>query len=74
MQPIVFTACTEIWAPSTGVTAMHWVPLMVSVTYRLGSVNVSQASLVSVVRDVRSTTLDLDQKAANVSSAGMELG
>ncbi|KAH0618288.1 hypothetical protein JD844_017344, partial [Phrynosoma platyrhinos] len=48
-----------------GVTVIHWVPLMATVTYRLGNASASQASLASVARGVKPTTLDLVLKAAN---------
>lgn len=49
-----------------GVTAIHWAPLMATVTYRLGNVSASRASLANVVRGVKPTILDLGMKAANL--------
>lgn len=58
----------------SGVTAMLWVPPTDSVTSALASVSASRASPVSTANAVRSTTLALDPKAANVRGVdGIEL-
>lgn len=49
---------------------MLWVPPTGSVTSALASVSASLASPVSTVSSVRSTTLALDTKAANVRGVG----
>lgn len=48
------------------VTAIHWVPLMATVTFRPDNASASQASPGSVVRGVKPTILDLVLKAANL--------
>lgn len=53
-----------------GVTAILWVQLTDTATYRPGSVSASQGSLASVARGVKPTILDLVLKAANVRGSG----
>lgn len=66
----IFSYLRGVLCSFSGVTVMLWVPPMGSVTYAPASVSASLASLVSTVSTVRSTTLGLDLKAANVRCVG----